>query len=88
MYALNPVGMGGNAGGKFVGIDFPPYVVDGKLNATTSTDVGCLLYQALTRPIPSSLNGVVTPVVEAIQALLTALGGDQFKNLGCPFPLT
>lgn len=88
MYLLNPVPIGGNAGGTWVGIDFPPYIVDGNLNATTPKDISCLIYQALTRPIPSSLNGVITPVVEALQAVLMALGGDPFMNLGCPLPLT
>jgi hypothetical protein len=88
MYGMYPAGIGGNVDGKFVGIDFPPYIVGGQSNATTPADVACLLYQVISQPFPSSLNGVVTPVVEALQALLTALGGNEFKNLGCPFPLT
>jgi hypothetical protein len=88
MYGMYPVGFGGNVDGKFVGIDFPPYIVGGESKVNTAADVVCLLYQVITQPIPSSLNGVVTPTVEALEFILKLLGGKDFENLGCPFPLT
>lgn len=88
MYGKYPVPFGGNAGGKFVGIDFPPFIKGGESSATTPQDVSCLLFQIISRPIPSSLNGVVTPVVDGLSALLVSLFGKEFENLGCPFRLT
>ncbi|KAK4642122.1 hypothetical protein QC761_512205 [Podospora bellae-mahoneyi] len=89
MYTKNPVGFGGNAGGEFIGINHPPYINDGALNAnTTAQDVACLLYQILSRPVPSTLNGIVTPLVEATEALLISLFGVEYNNLGCPLALT
>ncbi|KAK3314965.1 Chloroperoxidase [Apodospora peruviana] len=89
MYFKNPVGFGGNAGGEFIGLSLPPYIHDGALNSNvTDKDVACLLFQIISRPIPSTLNGVVTPVVEALETLLISLFGTQFANLGCPFRLT
>jgi hypothetical protein len=88
MYGKYPVGFGGNAGGKFVGIDLPPYTKNGELDAPTPKDISCLLFQIISRPFPSSLNGVVTPIVEGLEALLISVFGAQFKNLGCPFALT
>ncbi|KAK4653315.1 hypothetical protein QC762_512205 [Podospora pseudocomata] len=89
MYIKNPVGFGGNAGGEFIGINHPPYINDGALNAnTTAQDVACLLYQILSRPVPSTLNGIVTPLVEATEALLISLFGVEYNNLGCPLALT
>jgi hypothetical protein len=87
-YLMHPVGFGGNAGGQFVGIDFPPYINDSVLSATTPQEFSCLLFQIISRPFPSSLNGVVTPIVDALQTLLIATFGVQFNNLGCPFSLT
>ncbi|TVY86128.1 Aromatic peroxygenase [Lachnellula willkommii] len=88
MYALHPVGIGGNVNGTFVGLDFPPYIQGGNLTADQPSAVACLLYQFVAGPIPSSLNGFITPTVEALQAVLTAIGGESFTNLGCPLPLT
>lgn len=89
MYTKNPVGFGGNAGlGNWVGIDFPPYILNGTLTATTPREVSCLLFQILSRPFPSSLNGIITPIVETLEALLITKFGIQFVNLGCPFALT
>ncbi|KAF2745595.1 Cloroperoxidase [Sporormia fimetaria CBS 119925] len=88
LYTPYPVGFGGNIDGKFVGIDFPPYIVGGSSNVSTPADVSCLLYQVISQPFPSSLNGVITPVVEALSTLLQLIGGREFENLGCPFPLT
>ena len=88
MYSAHPVGLGGNAGGHFVGIDFPPYVNDGNVTAASPADYACLLYQLVAGPVPSSLNGFVTPSVAEIEAAVEAIGGESFSNLGCPIPLT
>lgn len=88
MYGMYPVGFGGNVDGHFVGIDFPPYVVGGESKVNTAADVACLLYQVISQPFPSSLNGIITPTVEALEAILKLLEGKDFNNLGCPFPLT
>ncbi|KAL3426484.1 hypothetical protein PVAG01_03275 [Phlyctema vagabunda] len=88
MYAVHPVGFGGNINGSFVGLDFPPYIQGGNLIASKPSDVACLLYQLVAGPIPSSFNGFITPTVAALQAALTAIGGEAFTNLGCPIPLT
>ena len=88
MYLENPVLFGGNTGpGKFDTINFGA-IKDGKLEAgLTAKDTSCLLYQLATGQVPSSLNGLVTPTVEALSFVATKLG-PQFANLGCPIPLT
>ncbi|PVH83582.1 Cloroperoxidase [Cadophora sp. DSE1049] len=88
MYSKYPVGFGGNVNGKFIGLDFPPYIEGGNLIAAKPSDYACLLYQLVAGPIPSSLNGIITPTVTALQFVLTAIGGESFTNLGCPIPLT
>ena len=85
---MYPVGLGGNVDGSFVGIDFPPYVQGGNLTAASPSDFACLLYQFVAGPIPSSFNSVIEPSVQALQAALTAIGGEAFTNLGCPLPVT
>ena len=85
---MYPVGFGGNVNGHFVGLDFPPYIQGGNLTTAKPSDYACLLYQLVAGPFPSSLNGFVTPSVEALQAALTAIGGEAFTNLGCPIPVT
>jgi hypothetical protein len=88
MYSAHPVGIGGNVNGQFVGLDFPPYIQGGNLTAATPSDYACLLYQFVSVATPSSLNGVFTPSVEALEFVLEAIGGDSFTNLGCPLPVT
>ena len=88
MYGMYPVGIGGNVNDTFVGIDFPPYIQGGNLTTVQPSDVACLLYQFVSGPIPSSLNGFVEPSVDALQAALSAIGGEAFTNLGCPLPVT
>lgn len=90
MYSAYPVPFGGNAGGVFIGTNFPPFITNGTFGngkPTHPNDFSCLLYQFLTGQIPSSLNGVITPGVNGLSKLLSAIGGTQFENLGCPFPL-
>ncbi|KAF2151619.1 Cloroperoxidase [Myriangium duriaei CBS 260.36] len=87
-YGAHPVGIGGNANGNFIGLDFPPYINKGSLTTLSPSGLACLLYQFISVPIPSSFNGFVTPTVEALEFVLTAIGGAAFKNLGCPLPVT
>lgn len=88
MYLENPVLFGGNtADGTFDAINFGA-IKDGKIEAGISAkDTSCLLYQLATGQIPSYLNGVITPTVEALSFVATKLG-PEFANLGCPIPLT
>jgi hypothetical protein len=88
MYLENPVLFGGNtADGSFDGINFGA-IKDGKIEASISAkDTSCLLYQLATGQIPSSLNGIITPTVEALSFVATKLG-PEFDNLGCPIALT
>ncbi|PQE04957.1 heme-thiolate peroxidase aromatic peroxygenase like protein [Rutstroemia sp. NJR-2017a BBW] len=88
-YLEYPVLFGGATGnGGFDTINFGSMIKDGKLisppDAATSA---CFLYQLATQSIPSSLNGVVTPTVQAITLLLSKLG-TTLTNLGCPIALT
>jgi hypothetical protein len=88
MYLENPVLFGGNtADGSFDGINFGA-IKDGKIDASISAkDTSCLLYQLATAQIPSYLNGIITPTVEALSFVASHID-PQLKNLGCPIPLT
>ncbi|KAF2754760.1 Cloroperoxidase [Pseudovirgaria hyperparasitica] len=88
MYGLHPKAFGGNTGdGQFNFVNFGD-IKDGKLPAAPSaTSVSCLLYMLATERVPSSLNGVITPTVDALSLALSKLN-PQFKNLGCPLRLT
>ncbi|KAF2755871.1 secreted chloroperoxidase [Pseudovirgaria hyperparasitica] len=88
LYTQYPVGFGGNVNGQFVGLDFPPYIKGGNFTGTGPSDFACLFYQLIAGPIPSSLNGIVTPTVEALAAALKAIDGPQWENLGCKIPVT
>ncbi|KAF2649262.1 Cloroperoxidase [Lophiostoma macrostomum CBS 122681] len=88
MYGAHPVGIGGNADGEFIGLDFSPYIQGGNLTAVTPEAVACFLYQFVSVPIPSTFNSIITPTVEVLQAVLVAIGGEAFTNLGCPLPVT
>ncbi|PQE32826.1 heme-thiolate peroxidase HTP5 protein [Rutstroemia sp. NJR-2017a WRK4] len=88
-YLEYPVLFGGATGnGGFDTINFGSMIKDGKLiSPPDAATTACFLYQLATQSIPSSLNGVVTPTVEAITLLLSKLG-TTLKNLGCPIALT
>jgi len=88
MYLENPVLFGGNtAAGHFDGIDFGA-IKDGKLSlAVGAPETACLLYQLSTSQIPSYLNGLITPTVEALSFVASKVS-PSFKNLGCPIALT
>lgn len=88
MYLENPVLFGGNtADGSFDTINFGA-IQDGKISSSIdAADTACLLYQLSTQSVPSSLNGVITPTVKALN-LISSKVAPQFKNLGCPRPLT
>lgn len=91
MYLLEPVLFGANvAKGDFDGLgDFGSFIQGGKLSvpAPDGASVGCLLYQLATERVPASLNGIITPTVDAIN-LITSKVAPAFQNLGCPIPLT
>lgn len=88
MYLLHPVLFGGNtASGAFDAISFGS-IQNGTLSSSISAqDTSCLLYQLATGNIPSYLNSVITPTVDALDFVSTKLG-TQLNNLGCPIPLT
>lgn len=88
MYLEHPVLFGGTTGnGGFDLLNFGS-IKDGKLIAEPDTAaVSCLLYQLATQSIPSSLNGVVTPTVDALTFVLEKLG-PTLTNLGCSLPFT
>ncbi|EKG16824.1 Chloroperoxidase [Macrophomina phaseolina MS6] len=86
MYLLNPVLFGGATGdGGFNTLPKFGSIQDGKIVEAPNTL--CLLYQLSTQSVPSSLNGIITPTVDALNLVADKLA-PQFKNLGCPNPLT
>jgi len=90
MYLEYPVLFGGNtAAGSFDALSFGSFIQDGTLMQTSidGAPTACLLYQLATGTVPSYLNGVITPTVDALDFILTKVG-PQFANLGCPIPLT
>jgi hypothetical protein len=87
-YLEYPVLFGGATGnGGFDLINFET-IKNGSLVAAPGTsETSCLLYQLATQSVPSYLNGVITPTVQALSFLGSKLD-PSFKNLGCPQPLT
>ncbi|SMQ52898.1 unnamed protein product [Zymoseptoria tritici ST99CH_3D1] len=88
MYLEAPVLFGGNtAQGKFLGLDFGA-IKEGKLDAgIEGPALTCLLYQLALGNVPSTLNGVVTPVVETLSGVFGTVS-KEFANLGCARPVT
>ncbi|KAF2765366.1 Cloroperoxidase [Teratosphaeria nubilosa] len=88
MYLDAPVVFGGNVGnGTLAPISFGS-IQDGKIPSDISAaDTLCLLYQLALGPVPSSLNGLITPTVDALSFAATKLS-PMFANLGCPTALT
>jgi len=89
MYLEHPVLFGGNtAAGSFDAISFGSFIKNGTLSAPANgPNVACLLYQLTTGSIPSYLNGVITPTVDALNFAASKLA-PAYANLGCPIPLT
>ena len=87
-YLLDPVLFGGNtADGSFDALNFGA-IQDGKIDeAISATNTACLLYQLATQSVPSYLNGLLTPTVDALTFIANKIS-PQFDNLGCPRPLT
>ena len=89
-YLEYPVLFGGNTGdGTFDALptNFSA-IQNGMITAPVSeTDTACLLYQLATQSIPSSLNSVITPTVDALTFVATKLN-PTLENLGCPIALT
>jgi len=88
MYLVEPVLFGGNTGpDSFDTLNFGN-IQDGKLPVgLDAADTSCLLYQLATQSVPSYLNGVITPTVEALSFVAKQIG-PELDNLGCPRPLT
>merc|ERR1711988_1341637 len=88
MYLVEPVLFGGNTGpDSFDTLNFGN-IEDGKLPVgLDAADTSCLLYQLATQSVPSYLNGVITPTVEALSFVAKQIG-PELDNLGCPRPLT
>lgn len=86
-YLEYPVLFGGATGnGGFDLLNFGP-IQNGVLAKPDAATVLCLLYQLATQSVPSSLNGIITPTVQAISFAASKLN-PSFKNLGCPIVLT
>jgi hypothetical protein len=86
-YLAYPVLFGGATGtGGFDLINFGS-IKDGSLIAAPGPETSCLLYQLATQSVPSSLNGVITPSVQALSLVASKLSS-TIANLGCPLPLT
>lgn len=85
MYLKYPVPFGGNTGKGFKPSNYGP-IKNGILDGTSSGTL-CLLYQLATGQLPSTLNGVVAPVLGVLQFATSKLGL-AMENLGCPIPLT
>ncbi|KAF7192196.1 Aromatic peroxygenase [Pseudocercospora fuligena] len=88
MYLLNPRPFGGNtADGSFDAINWRA-IQNGTLQlGIEAPETACLLYQLATQSVPSTLNGIVTPTVEALSFFASRVQ-PAFDNLGCPRPLT
>lgn len=89
-YLEYPVLFGGATGdGGFDALPSFGAIQDGKISSTISaTQTACLLYQLATGEVPSYLNGLITPTVDALSFVLTKLTGTSFASLGCPIALT
>jgi len=88
-YLEYPVLFGGNTGnGGFNTLSFGSSIQNGTLIAPPDASVtACLLYQLATERVPSYLNSILTPTVEALSFVSSKLGA-RLENLGCPQPLT
>ncbi|KAI6854622.1 Cloroperoxidase, partial [Hortaea werneckii] len=75
MYLVEPVLFGGNTGpDSFDTLNFGN-IEDGKLPVgLDAADTSCLLYQLATQSVPSYLNGVITPTVEALSFVAKQIG--------------
>lgn len=87
-YLEYPVLFGGATGnGGFDLLNFGT-IQNGTLLATPGApETLCTIYQLATQSVPSSINSVITPTVEALSFVASKLD-PMLKNLGCPQPLT
>jgi len=88
-YLEHPVLFGGATGdGGFDALPSFGSIKNGKIPSTISgTNTACLLYQLATSQIPSYLNSVLTPTVDALN-FITSKVAPSYANLGCPIALT
>lgn len=89
-YLEYPVLFGGSTGkGTFDALPSFGAIQNGKIsNTITAQQTSCLLYQLATGNIPSYLNSIITPSVNALSFVASKLSGTNFANLGCPIALT
>lgn len=84
-YAQYPVLFGGNTGlGRFEKLDGGD-IKGGELDATTKT-VLCLIYQAATDNVPSSLSGVLGLPLSVVGWVAGKLN-PAFRDFGCPLKI-
>lgn len=86
-YLEYPVLFGGATGNG--GFDFVNFnnIQNGSLITASGPNTACLLYQLATERVPSYLNSILTPTVDALNFVASKVA-PQFENLGCPAPLT
>jgi hypothetical protein len=86
-YLEYPVLFGGSTGnGGFDLLNFNN-IQNGTLVAAPGPETLCLLYQLATQSVPSYLNSLITPAVDALSFVLSKLG-PTLTNLGCALPVT
>lgn len=86
-YLEYPVLFGGATGdGGFDLINFGS-IDNGTLVAAPGTATVCLLYQLATQSVPSGLNQLLIPTIDALNLVAGKLA-PSLKNLGCPQALT
>ncbi|KAF8864569.1 hypothetical protein BDZ45DRAFT_669342 [Acephala macrosclerotiorum] len=86
-YLEYPVLFGGATGnGGFDLVNFNN-IKNGSLVVAPGPETACLLYQLATQSVPSYLNSIITPTLDALN-FVTSKVAPQFENLSCPQPLT
>ncbi|CZR51721.1 uncharacterized protein PAC_01598 [Phialocephala subalpina] len=86
-YLEYPVLFGGATGnGGFDLLNFNS-IKNGSLVAAPGPETACLLYQLATQSVPSYLNSIITPTIDALN-FVTNKVAPQFEKLGCPQALT
>ena len=78
---------GATGGGTFdLLVDFG-YFKNGSLAVPQAANVACLLYQLVGERLPSGLNIILAPTLDALN-FITSKIAPSLENLGCPSPLT
>ena len=84
-YGAYPSPLGGNTGkpNTFVGLNYPGLVQNGALQNATPQGIACLLYQAVTIGLPTSLTQALQ-LTAAQSAFAVGKLGSLFAGFGCP----